>query len=152
MQLFDSTNIPRRSTSFTAECLAVRDNCVACCASNRTVSTPHTEHRVLTRCGSRRLSLVEHPLQGRMGRLSFVKHPLQGRVGRLSFVKELLQGHVEGLSTVKGLLRGRKGCLQIDKQFLQVCKGCWKVAKAEKNRNRVSFNNTSVNFYRKIKS
>jgi len=29
MLLLDSTNIPERLTSFTAECLAVRDNCVA---------------------------------------------------------------------------------------------------------------------------
>lgn len=29
MLLFDSTNIPERLTSFTAECLVVRDNCVA---------------------------------------------------------------------------------------------------------------------------
>ena len=29
MLLLDSTNIPKRLTSFTAECLAVRDNCVA---------------------------------------------------------------------------------------------------------------------------
>ena len=29
MLLLDSTNIPERLTSFTAECLVVRDNCVA---------------------------------------------------------------------------------------------------------------------------
>lgn len=29
MLLLDNTNIPERLTSFTAECLAVRDNCVA---------------------------------------------------------------------------------------------------------------------------
>lgn len=29
MLLFDSTNIPERLTSFTTNCLAVRDNCVA---------------------------------------------------------------------------------------------------------------------------
>ena len=29
MPLLNTTNIPKRLTSFTAECLAVRDNCVA---------------------------------------------------------------------------------------------------------------------------
>ena len=37
MPLIDSTNISRSLTSFTAECLVVRDNCVASIVYNREI-------------------------------------------------------------------------------------------------------------------
>ena len=103
----------------------------ACCVSNRTVSTPHTEHRVLTRCGSRhplqgRVGRFDGPnslLQGRVGRFDGPNPPLQGRVSRFDEPNPPLQGRVGRFDGPNSLLQGRVGRFDGPNPLLRGCKG-----------------------------
>ena len=103
----------------------------ACCASNQTVSRPHTEHRVLTQCGSghplqgraSRFDVPNPPLQGRVSRFDEPNPPLRGRVGGFDGPNLPLQGRVGGFDGANPSLQGRVGRLDVPNPLLQGCKG-----------------------------
>ena len=58
MLLLDSTNIPERLTSFTAECLAVRDNCVASTQARKHART-HAPKQARTQASTQTLNIID---------------------------------------------------------------------------------------------
>ena len=77
MLLLDSTNIPERLTSFTAECLAVRDNCVASKQASKQVDVKH--HR-------RGAGFSPHRPAGPAGFICRGMYPMTDEAGRAFFL------------------------------------------------------------------